>query len=569
MPPCAGTYDMYAGDYIPAKTQAELAADQRNKVYYNAADTKLSWSCPTKGSLTYHKTDGTTKSFTGFTRYYCEAYISQATSSRNIQGGERFTATGGELNIGEYQRSQYCSKKTTEPWIQVGQWLKSNNSALPSGNLWIRVSACNQNTQLGDVIFWINAGEVSKLVPVKDLYISAGGNDSSGDGTREKPYATLAKACAAAGYNGDRIVLLNDLTINSTYTVVVMQPDADSAAPGKQPSGIVTGPAAATAPGSGGSGGSGGSSGSSGSGTAVPPVKVDSRDGTVTLSPSVPQAGNRVTITVRPNRGKAVAEVVVTDKRGNRLTVIDNKDGTYTYIQPEKALAPVTVTVRYKSVTGDPSSNGVSDLLITDRHIVYMQGDNMGLFRPTANMTRAEAVQVFYNLLRDKNVSGGPEFHDVPADAWYAPAVRVLSGLGIVKGVGDGAFAPNQTITRAEFVAIASRFADRTAGSATFPDVPADHWAYDSIGQAVYYGWVRGNDDGTFRPGNPISRAEAVRIVNVMLGRSGDRSYIDANAAALRLFPDVAPGYWAYYEIAEAANAHEFAESSSVEIWNP
>lgn len=356
-------------------------------------------------------------------------------------------------------------------------------------------------------------------------------------------------------------VTFEGLSPNSTYTVVVMQPDADSATAGKQPSGIAVGPAVTTSSGS-------SSSGGSGSNVAASSVKVKKNsDGTVTLSPSNPKSGDKVTITVKPNQGKAVAQVVVTDKRGNRLEVIDNKDGTYTFTQPARNLAPVTVTVEYMDVTGDPDSNGVSKLLITESHIAYMQGDNFGLFRPTVGITRAEAVQVFYNLLRNKDVSGGIEFNDVPADKWYVPAVKALSGLGIVNGVGYGAFAPDRNITRAEFVTIAARFAVRTSGTVTFPDVSADFWAYDNISQAAYYGWVQGNEAGNFCPNDPITRAEATRIVNVMLGRSGDKSYIDANSAALRLFPDVEPGYWAYYEIAEATNAHEYTREDSVETW--
>lgn len=183
-------------------------------------------------------------------------------------------------------------------------------------------------------------------------------------------------------------------------------------------------------------------------------------------------------------------------------------------------------------------------------------------------MTRAEVAQMFYNLLRSKNVSGGETFSDVPADAWYATAVRALSGLGAIKGYGDGTYAPAKAITRAEFVTIAARFADRTTGTVTFSDVSESHWAYDTIGQAAYYGWVQGNEAGGFRPDAPITRAEAVRIVNTMLGRGGDKSYIDAHSAALRQFPDVGPGHWAYYEIAEAANAHGYTKADRVETWD-
>ena len=327
--------------------------------------------------------------------------------------------------------------------------------------------------------------------------------------------------------------------------------------------------------GSGGShGGSSGSSGggsSNGSGAASPTVKVDnSEGGTVTLSSNTPKPGDKVTVTVKPDEGKAVSKITVTDNKGNVLEVVDNKDGAYTYIQPEKALCPVTVKVEYKTVSDAPTSNDVSKLLTTDKHIVYMNGDDNGLFRPLANMTRAEAAQVFYNLLRDKNVTAGSAFTDVPADAWYAQAVQALSGLGIINGVGDQRFAPERSITRAEFVAIASRFVDQTVSGSggAFPDVSESYWAYGLIGQAVSYGWVNGYDDGNFYPDKQIKRSEVAKIVNVMLARSGDKSYIDTHSEQLRLFSDVKQDYWAYYDIVEASNAHEFSKSGSKESWN-
>ena len=300
-------------------------------------------------------------------------------------------------------------------------------------------------------------------------------------------------------------------------------------------------------------------------------MKVDnSEGGTVTLSSNTPKPGDKVTVTVKPDEGKAVSKITVTDNKGNVLEVVDNKDGAYTYIQPEKALCPVTVKVEYKTVSDAPTSNDVSKLLTTDKHIVYMNGDDNGLFRPLANMTRAEAAQVFYNLLRDKNVTAGSAFTDVPADAWYAQAVQALSGLGIINGVGDQRFAPERSITRAEFVAIASRFVDQTVSGSggAFPDVSESYWAYGLIGQAVSYGWVNGYDDGNFYPDKQIKRSEVAKIVNVMLARSGDKSYIDTHSEQLRLFSDVKQDYWAYYDIVEASNAHEFSKSGSKESWN-
>ena len=87
------------------------------------------------------------------------------------------------------------------------------------------------------------------------------------------------------------------------------------------------------------------------------------------------------------------------------------------------------------------------------------------------------------------------------------------------------------------------------------------------INYAVHEKWITGYEDGSFRPDNNITRAEAVRVVNNVLGRSADEEYIDENAADMDIFPDVTTAHWAYYDIIEAAIAHDFIASDSAEEW--
>ena len=95
----------------------------------------------------------------------------------------------------------------------------------------------------------------------------------------------------------------------------------------------------------------------------------------------------------------------------------------------------------------DPDDTGVSDLLNTEDHDQYLFGYPDGTFGPGLNMTRAEAAQMFYNLLVDQDVTAKPVFDDVPEEAWYAEPVNVMAKLGIVKGVGDDKFEPDREIT--------------------------------------------------------------------------------------------------------------------------
>ena len=215
----------------------------------------------------------------------------------------------------------------------------------------------------------------------------------------------------------------------------------------------------------------------------------------------------------------------------------------------------------------DPNETGVANYLITDVHDAFMVGDDKGTFRPNANITRAEAAQVFYNLLKNKNVAVTVDFDDVAEDAWYAAAVNTLGSMGIVNGVGDNKFEPQRAITRAEFAAIAVRFTEKTVSGYDFDDVPKDHWAYTAISTAAAYGWVNGISDDQFAPDRNITRAEVAKIVNHMLGRLGDQEEIDSGAG--RAFPDVTKSHWAWYEIAEATTDHDckFNASRTEETW--
>ena len=257
----------------------------------------------------------------------------------------------------------------------------------------------------------------------------------------------------------------------------------------------------------------------------------------------------------------------VADRTGKDVKLTENSDGKYLFQMPASA---VTVTVQFKEGLGaaDPDATGVADWLITKEHIRYLNGYGNGAFEPTRAMTRAEAAQMFYNLLLDKEAPEAVRFSDVPETVWYGTAVNTLASLGIVNGVGGNAFAPNRPITRAEFMVIAMRFAKQeTAGSNIFRDVSETAWYYDSVVGSTRYGWINGYPDGTFRPNEMITRAEVTAVVNRMLGRSADKRYVDQHAAELSRFTDVAKSFWGYYDIMEAVNAHDHEKKGREEYW--
>ena len=216
----------------------------------------------------------------------------------------------------------------------------------------------------------------------------------------------------------------------------------------------------------------------------------------------------------------------------------------------------------------DPSVTGVSRWLNVTDHIAYLTGYPGGAFGPDNSMTRAEVAQMFYALLNNKNVTITKTFPDVPANAWYATAVNTLASLGMVSGDANGNYRPNDPITRAEFCVIALAFAYEPDNAVCyFSDVSRSDWFYPYVAQAASYGWIGGYTNGAFGPNDPITRAQVTTIVNNMLGRAADRDYVIDHQADLVQFTDLNRTYWGYYQIMEATNAHDYTKSNGTENW--
>lgn len=233
---------------------------------------------------------------------------------------------------------------------------------------------------------------------------------------------------------------------------------------------------------------------------------------------------------------------------------------------PAPEAAPADELLSEEEPLGDGTErwwSTVSDVLNTYEHSAYISGYRSGVFKPNAHVTRAEAVQMFYSLLLQKD---GPrrEFTDT-ADAWFTTAVETVAGMGVVNGYSDGGFHPNDDITRAEFVTIAVGFDTLSPGETAFTDVPAASWAAPYISTAAGKGWVSGFKDGSFRPNEKITRAEAVTILNHLLGRTPDTDIKEKSDA--KNFYDVFPEHWAYGNILEAATTHSYYHDSTGERW--
>lgn len=193
-------------------------------------------------------------------------------------------------------------------------------------------------------------------------------------------------------------------------------------------------------------------------------------------------------------------------------------------------------------------------LLVTGGHDTYLSGYAGAYFKPDNPMMRGEVAYMMYNLLAAKPPVSESQFTDVSFDSWWGPAINCVAAAGAFQGKGSGIFAPSASITRAEFVTALSNCFGLVSGTVDFPDVAEDHWAYPYIASAVAKGWINGYEDGTFRPNEPITRCQAVRIMNSALERRDDAFAQDRGQ---QKFYDVPSSHWAYLEIAEAAKPVE------------
>lgn len=213
-------------------------------------------------------------------------------------------------------------------------------------------------------------------------------------------------------------------------------------------------------------------------------------------------------------------------------------------------------------------SDKIMSALETDYHLKYIGGYPDGSVRPDGKITRAEVAIIFWRLLKNpaKNDPVDNGFTDLKGDEEHAQAVNYLAQLGIIQGYEDGSFRPFAAISRVEFAAIASRFDDLSSSTANpFTDVPEDYWAYGYIVSAYQKGWINGYPGGEFRPQSSISRAEAIKIVNCMLGRGIQLADLPED---LPSYPDLTRSHWAYCEIMEASVSHQCErKADGWEIW--
>ena len=202
-------------------------------------------------------------------------------------------------------------------------------------------------------------------------------------------------------------------------------------------------------------------------------------------------------------------------------------------------------------------------------HFAYVIGYPEGDVRPLNNITREEVAMIFYRLLTDESrnqlLSDTNPFTDMEGHGWSNRAISTLYSAGIIKGYPDGTFRPSAPISRAEFATIAAKFDKLELNNASkFTDI-FGHWAEKYITSSENKGWIKGYPDMTFKPEQDITRAEAMTLINNVLGRTVPEENIHPDAM---FWPDNPSSEWYHEAVMEATNSHDYIyEEDGDELW--
>jgi hypothetical protein len=198
----------------------------------------------------------------------------------------------------------------------------------------------------------------------------------------------------------------------------------------------------------------------------------------------------------------------------------------------------------------------------TAMHEPYIDGYPDGTFKAGNNVSREEVSKMLVTALKAKTDEAVTvsSYQDVPLSRWSSVYIEAASALKIMEGYGEGVFGPARPMSRAELAACLARIAESedkkpSFSAPAFTDVKEGGWYYEYVKKAAEFGYITGYQDGTFMPDKSVSRAEAVTMINRMLGRGPDSEIMPEDL--VNPFSDLSQSHWAYWQILEAAVLHE------------
>lgn len=196
----------------------------------------------------------------------------------------------------------------------------------------------------------------------------------------------------------------------------------------------------------------------------------------------------------------------------------------------------IRISVPYTLKSGENPEKITILYLSADGLVQNMAGKYDGAGHVVFATNHFSKYLVYYNPV---------SFRDLPNQHWAASAIEALASKGIIDGMGDGTFQAETTVTRAQFAKLVTTALQATSDAAMtdFKDVTLEHWYYKYVAQAVQLGLLRGREDGSFAPDEPISRQDmAVMIAGafrIMYGASSshDLTLIDRFADKEEISP--------------------------------
>ena len=239
-------------------------------------------------------------------------------------------------------------------------------------------------------------------------------------------------------------------------------------------------------------------------------------NGTVAVSPANASKGANVTVTVKPNEGYELGSLAVKDASGDLLPLADLGNGKYSFVMPDgkASVEAEFVKTAATSFADVPANDYFADAVkwAVDKDVTNGLTDTM--FGPYESCTRTQIVTFLWRAAGSPEPRTASSFTDVPASAYYAKAVAWAIENGITNGMAETTFAPNATCTRGQSVTFLYRALKGTAsGSTNFTDVKSDAFYTDAINWAVANNVTNGTSNTTFSPNADCTRAEIVTFL--------------------------------------------------------
>ena len=195
-------------------------------------------------------------------------------------------------------------------------------------------------------------------------------------------------------------------------------------------------------------------------------------------------------------------------------------------------------------------------------HIGYINGYPDGSVQPEGDITREEITAILYRITNHQYekpfATTGEVFPDVNMGRWSIHDIEYMADKEVVYGYPDGEFKPTRSLTRAEFAALIFRFTgtEQADIKSPFTDLDEAHWAYNEILALTDNGLIEGYPDKSYKPEDNITRAEAMTVINKLLGRKPLESYV--KSLEFNPFNDLFEDKWYYVTVLEATITHNY-----------